>query len=222
MRAIVDINGKQYEVEEGRYLLIDRYSAQENDELTLGNVKMIVAGEQTMVGTPFVDGATVKVAIRRHRKGPKVIVYKMRCKKGYRRKNGYRHDFTELQVVSVDFPGKENITPAKQEPAEEKPKKEPKTQKTATKAKAAVEAPEAPAEEKPKTTRKKSESGKTTKAKAKAEEKPAEEQPVVAEQPAATEESKAPEAQETAPQPDETPPAAKEGEAGETPEDKVE
>lgn len=109
MRAIVDIKGKQYEIEEGRYVRIDRYAAEENEEVLLGNVCMIVAGEQSLIGAPYVSGATVKATVKRHGRGPKILVYKMRCKKGYRRKNGYRDDFTELQIVTVDFPGREAI-----------------------------------------------------------------------------------------------------------------
>jgi large subunit ribosomal protein L21 len=134
MRAIVDINGKQYEVEEGRYVTIDRYEADENAEVVLNNVRLVVAGGHSLIGSPFVDGATVKTHVKRHGRGPKVLVYKMRCKKGYRRKNGHRQDFTELMVDLLEFPGKDGI-PAefKTAPAPAAPKRVPKA--------ATVEAP---------------------------------------------------------------------------------
>lgn len=138
MRAIVNINGKQYEVEEGRYLQIDRYPAQENDEVTLSNVAMVLAGEESLIGAPFVDGATVKTVVKRHRRGPKVLVYKMRCKKGYRRKNGHRQDFTELQVLSVNFPGREKFGPIPE--AQESTRPAPAVKKEAASAKTAVKA----------------------------------------------------------------------------------
>ncbi|HEY9685755.1 MAG TPA: 50S ribosomal protein L21 [Coleofasciculaceae cyanobacterium] len=121
MLAIVDLNGKQYQVEEGRYVTVDRLALDENEPLELSNVLMIVDGEASLVGAPFVEGATVKAKVLRHTRGAKVLVYKMRCKKGYRRKNGHRQDYTQLQIEVVDFPGKQ-ARPAKQEAAEQ-PKK---------------------------------------------------------------------------------------------------
>jgi len=106
MRAIVDINGKQYQVEEGRYVQIDSFDADVETPVTLDKVCMIMNGENSLVGAPYVEGATIQATVRRHARGPKIIVYKMRCKKGYRRKNGHRQGFTELQIVSLNFPGK--------------------------------------------------------------------------------------------------------------------
>jgi large subunit ribosomal protein L21 len=106
MYAIVDLNGKQYQVEEGRYVTVDRLGLDEESTLDLSNVLMIRNGSDSLVGAPFVEGAVVKAKVLRHTRGPKVLVYKMRCKKGYRRKNGHRQDYTQLQIVSVDFPGK--------------------------------------------------------------------------------------------------------------------
>lgn len=106
MLAIVDLNGKQYQVEEGRYVTVDRLALDEEATLDLSNILMVVDGQESLVGAPYVDGAVVKAKVLRHTRGPKVLVYKMRCKKGYRRKNGHRQDYTQLQIVSVDFPGK--------------------------------------------------------------------------------------------------------------------
>ncbi len=149
MRAIVDINGKQYEVEEGRYVQVDFNGADENGEVVLDNVRLVIAGEQSVIGAPFIEGAVVKTQVKRHGRGPKILVYKMRCKKGYRRKNGHRQDFTELNVISIDFPGKENIKIEKKEEPAQAPAKAPKTEKPKKAAKAKTA--EAPVEEKPKT-----------------------------------------------------------------------
>ena len=134
MRAIVDINGKQYEVEEGRYVQIDSYNAPENQEVVLGNVRLVIAGEQSLIGVPYVEGATVKTKVKRHGRGPKVLVYKMRCKKGYRRKNGHRQGFTELQVELIDFKGRDAFGAVPQAQA-------PVARPAAKSAQAAVEAP---------------------------------------------------------------------------------
>jgi len=119
MKAIVDINGKQYEVEEGRYVQIDSYSAPQNEEVVINNVRMIVDGENSLLGAPYVDGATVKTVVKRHGRGPKVLVYKMRCKKGYRRKNGHRQGFTELQVEKIMLPGSKPKKAAAKQPEAE-------------------------------------------------------------------------------------------------------
>lgn len=106
MQAIVDINGKQYQVEEGRYVQIDSFDADVETPVTLDKVCLILDGENSVVGAPYVEGASIEATVRRHARGPKIIVYKMRCKKGYRRKNGHRQGFTELQIVSLNYPGK--------------------------------------------------------------------------------------------------------------------
>lgn len=170
MKAIVDIKGKQYEIEEGRYVQIDHYGAEENESVVLGNVCMIIAGDQSILGSPFIEGATVKTTVKRHARGPKVLVYKMRCKKGYRRKNGHRQGFTELQIEQIDFAGRDKIklpeapvTEAKPaskskkasaESAEAKPKADAPAKKAPAKKEATAEV--APAE-KPKAPRKKAE-----------------------------------------------------------------
>lgn len=105
MLAIVDLNGKQYQVQEGRYIDVDRLAMEENTSFEIGNVLMLVNGEASVVGAPFVAGASVKAKVLSHARGPKILVYKMRCKKGYRRKNGHRQDYTRLQIETVSFPG---------------------------------------------------------------------------------------------------------------------
>jgi len=150
MQAIVDINGKQYQVQEGRYINVDRLPHDIDATFEIGNVLMVVDGSDTLVGAPFVDGATVQAKVLRHARGPKLLVYKMRCKKGYRRKNGHRQDFTQLQIEVVSFPGKKDkpksaeapvetkrpvkkATEKSEKPETEKPKAD-KTQKAAPKA----------------------------------------------------------------------------------------
>lgn len=130
MLAIVNLNGKQYQVQEGRYIEVDHLSQAADEVVEIGNVMMIIDGEQSHVGAPFVEGASVQAKVLSHGRGPKILVYKMRCKKGYRRKNGHRQDFTRLQIVGIDFPGKKAGTKTAAE-------------KSAKKTKAAEVAPEA-------------------------------------------------------------------------------
>jgi large subunit ribosomal protein L21 len=106
MLVIVEINGKQYEVEEGRFVTVDRLPQDKDEALEIGKVLMVVDGERSIVGAPFIEGAKVRGRILSHERGPKVLVYKMRCKKGYRRKNGHRQDYTRVQIEGVEFPGR--------------------------------------------------------------------------------------------------------------------
>jgi large subunit ribosomal protein L21 len=140
MFAVVDLNGKQYRLEEGRYIDVDLLSSEANDVVEIGNVLMVVDGETTLVGTPYVEGAAVKARVLTHGRGPKVLVYKMRCKKGYRRKNGHRQGFTRLQVEMLAFPGKKATAeaPAKAEAAPQKKAAAPKKEAAAPKAKAST------------------------------------------------------------------------------------
>ena len=166
MLAIVDVNGKQYQVEEGRYVTVDRLAKDVDEVFELGNVLMVVDGDQNLVGAPFVDGAKISAKVLRHFRGPKVLVYKMRCKKGYRRKNGHRQDYTQLMIDVVDFPGKVDrpkqateakpARPAKkdEQPAGETAVKEKPAKKAAAPKAAAKTAEKPAAEPKAKTAKK--------------------------------------------------------------------
>lgn len=101
MRAIVEISGKQYQVEQGRYIDIDTYNANVDDALTFDNVNVVLDGDTSHLGKPFVAGAKVTAKVLAHGKLKKVIVYKMRPKKGYRRKQGHRQGYTRIMVESI-------------------------------------------------------------------------------------------------------------------------
>ncbi len=107
MLAIVETGGKQYQVEEGRFVDVDLLNASAEDSFVFDKVVMIVNGENSKVGQPYVDGASIKAKIMKHDKDKKIIVYKQRCKKGYRRKQGHRQQFTRVMIESIEFPGKE-------------------------------------------------------------------------------------------------------------------
>ena len=100
MYAIVETGGKQYRVSEGETLRVDRVDAEEGAELTLDKVLM-VGGEQVAVGTPYVQGAAVRAQVVRHGRDRKIIVFKMKRRKNYRRKRGHRQAFTELRILEV-------------------------------------------------------------------------------------------------------------------------
>jgi len=101
MIAIVETGGKQYKVEEGKYVDIELLDGKEGDKIDLDKIVMIIDGENSKIGQPYIEGAIIKGEILKNGKDKKVLVYKMRRKKGYRRKNGHRQQFSRLMVESI-------------------------------------------------------------------------------------------------------------------------
>lgn len=106
MFAVVETCGRQYQVQEGRYIDIDLQDQEVDSNLTIDKVVAIVAGDYTQVGQPYVEGALVKAKVLKHGKDKKVVAFKMRRKKGYRLKKGHRQDFTRVLIENIDFPKK--------------------------------------------------------------------------------------------------------------------
>lgn len=102
MYAIVDINGKQYKVEEGKYLEIDLLDKNPGDSITLDKVLMVSDGSKVNIGKPTIEGATVTAVVKDEIKDHKIIVYKMHRKKGYRRKQGHRQQYTRITVEKIN------------------------------------------------------------------------------------------------------------------------
>ncbi|MFM7469379.1 MAG: 50S ribosomal protein L21 [Vampirovibrionales bacterium] len=100
-KAVLQLNNKQYEVEEQRYLFVDLLDAEIGTELTVDTIQLLVDGETVKVGQPFVSGASATLKVLGHMKGKKVIVFKYRPKKGYRRKNGHRQQYTKVSVEAI-------------------------------------------------------------------------------------------------------------------------
>ena len=99
--AIVEASGKQFWLQTNRYYDLDRLQAEVNDILTLEKVLLINNGKDLKVGKPYVKDAKVEIKVLEHRRGPKIIVYKMRPKKKTRRKNGHRQELTRVLVQSI-------------------------------------------------------------------------------------------------------------------------
>lgn len=138
MLAIVETGGKQYQLQEGRYIDVELLDGEANSSVEFDKVVMIVAGKDSNIGQPYVEGAVAKGTVVKHDKAKKIIVYKQRCKKGYRRKYGHRQLFTRVMIDSIEFPGKK--AEAKTEKAAEKKttKKAATTKKTTTAKKAST------------------------------------------------------------------------------------
>ena len=102
MYAIVKTGGKQYKVAQGDVLFVEKLEANEGDVVTLDQV-LAVAGENGLtVGAPVVEGATVTAKVVAQGKAKKVIVYKYKAKKDYRRKQGHRQPYTKLVIASIN------------------------------------------------------------------------------------------------------------------------
>jgi len=101
MYAIVEISGKQYKVEEGRYIDVDLLGQDEGASLTFDQVLLVSDGKKPTIGKPTVDGATIKAKLLKNRKDKKIIVYKQRPKKGTRKKQGHRQQFSRIQIEKI-------------------------------------------------------------------------------------------------------------------------
>tara|TARA_B100000700_G_scaffold180529_1_gene199256 strand:- start:974 stop:1387 length:414 start_codon:yes stop_codon:yes gene_type:complete len=104
--AIVEASGKQFWLESNRYYDLDRCHAEVNDVLTIEKVLLINDGKDLKLGKPYVKDAKVEIKVLEHRRGPKIIVYKMRPKKKTRRKNGHRQELTRVLVQSISVGSK--------------------------------------------------------------------------------------------------------------------
>lgn len=101
MYAIIVTGGKQIRVEEGRFVDIELLAGNEGDDVSFDQVLLVSKDGKVQIGTPTVTSAKVAGKIVKHGKGPKLIVYKMRPKKHYRRKNGHRQPFTRVMIESI-------------------------------------------------------------------------------------------------------------------------
>ncbi len=100
MYAIIRTGGKQYKVSEGDYLLVEKLDSEIGTEVSF-DVLMLSDGETVKVGKPLVTDASVKAEVIEHGKAKKVIVFKYKPKKNYRKKQGHRQPFTKIKITSV-------------------------------------------------------------------------------------------------------------------------
>ena len=114
--AIVEASGKQFWLQSNRYYDLDRCHAEVNDVLTIEKVLLINDGKDLKLGKPYVKDAKVQIKVLEHRRGPKIIVYKMRPKKKTRRKNGHRQELTRVLVQSISVGAKTKKTKAAKDP----------------------------------------------------------------------------------------------------------
>ncbi|WLD95430.1 50S ribosomal protein L21 [Alkalihalobacillus sp. AL-G] len=101
MYAIIEAGGKQYRVEEGQELYIEKVNAEAGETVTFDRVLM-VGGDDVKVGSPLVDGATVTAKVEKQGRNKKIVVYKFKPKKNYRRKQGHRQPYTKVVIDKIN------------------------------------------------------------------------------------------------------------------------
>ena len=102
MYAVIKTGGKQYRVTEGQQLFVEKLPGEPGDTVTFDDVLMI-GGDKPMVGQPTVKGAKVEAKIVAHDRAKKIIVFKFKRRKNYRRKQGHRQAYTQLHITGINI-----------------------------------------------------------------------------------------------------------------------
>ena len=159
MFAVVRTGGKQYKVAENDIIKVERLAAEAGTTVTLDDVLMLGTGAEVTLGAPAVSGASVTAEVLAQARADKIVVFKKKRRKGYRRTRGHRQDLTVLRITAIAGPGiakpaakkpaktkadakpaAENTTPQTEPPAA-KTKADAKPAKAKSKTKAAVKKP---------------------------------------------------------------------------------
>jgi len=139
MFAVIKTGGKQYKVQKGDVLEVEKLDAEEGKKVTFDKVLLVEDNGNTLVGTPHVDKAQVLAVVLESIKGEKVIVFKKKRRKQYKKKSGHRQEIMRIKIEEIFF-GDKAPSPKKPAPPEEKkvapkpkPEAEPKAEKTVKK-----------------------------------------------------------------------------------------
>jgi large subunit ribosomal protein L21 len=136
--AVIETGGKQYKVEKGTSLLVDRLSAKEGDKVALRPV--MFRDKEVVAEAKELEKVKVEATVTEHLRGEKIKVFKYKPKKGYRRRAGHRSELTKLEVTEISLGSRKAAAPKKAEPAEKK-EAAPKAAKPAEKKPAAAKKP---------------------------------------------------------------------------------
>jgi len=101
MYAVVRTGGKQYRVSPGDTIDVEKLPFEVGDEVELDEVLLVANGGEAQIGQPLVQGAKIKATVTRQAKGPKVVIFKYRPSKRYRRKKGHRQHYTRLRIDEI-------------------------------------------------------------------------------------------------------------------------
>ncbi len=101
MYAVIATGGKQYRVSEGETIQVEKLGVEPGATVTFDAVLMVADGADVKVGQPMLTGATVSAEVVKNGRGEKLIIYKYRRRKGYRRKTGHRQPFTAVKITGI-------------------------------------------------------------------------------------------------------------------------
>lgn len=99
--AVIETGGKQYRVAEGDTIDVERLPVEKGATIEIDRVLMVAGDTGIAIGAPVVDGATVVATVSEHLRGPKIVVFKFKAKKRYRRKMGHRQELTRLTIDTI-------------------------------------------------------------------------------------------------------------------------
>jgi large subunit ribosomal protein L21 len=101
MYAVIKSGGKQYKVEKGDKLKVEKLDTEAGNNIDISDVLMVVDGDNVKVGTPLVAGAKVSATVESHGRGPKVKIVKFRRRKHHRKQMGHRQAYTEISITDI-------------------------------------------------------------------------------------------------------------------------
>jgi len=139
MYAVIQTGGKQYRVSEGDVISVEKLKVEASSKIEFDKVLLIEDGGDVMVGTPYLDAAKVVGSVIENGRGKKVIIFKYKSKKGYRKKQGHRQPYTMVQVDEISVSDKKKATEAVSEKEEAAPAAEPVIEETIQTAEPVIE-----------------------------------------------------------------------------------
>ena len=101
MKAVIVTGGKQYTVSEGDVLYIEKLNVEADETVKFDQVLAVLDGENTKIGTPVVEGATVEAKVVKNGKAKKITVFKYKPKKGEKKKQGHRQPYTKVEITKI-------------------------------------------------------------------------------------------------------------------------
>ena len=102
MYAVIKTGGKQYRVQQGDVIFVEKLNAQADEAVTFDEVLLVGDADQSKVGTPVVEGAKVEGKVLSQVKGKKIVVYKYKAKKNERKKQGHRQPYTKVEITAIN------------------------------------------------------------------------------------------------------------------------
>lgn len=99
--AVIQTGGRQYRVEPGDVLDVEKISVEAGEQVELNDILLINENDEILLGSPNIQGASVLAVVKSQHRGPKIIIFKYKNKTHYRRKNGHRQDYTRLEIQEI-------------------------------------------------------------------------------------------------------------------------